>query len=120
MKIILYYLLLFVLLGLLTGFIVQSPSSSMSMSQVVTISVLLGLYVVAMSLVGEGKAVDERATHHRYLANRFALVAGTAVLSLGIIYQLFVIHELDYWLLGSLLVINLVKIISLIYATYRR
>ena len=88
------------------------------MSQMVTVSALLGVYVVGMSLAGEGKATDEREVAHRYVANRWALVAGTIVLSVGVLGQLFVLHHLDYWLLGGLMAINLTKILSLIYSTH--
>jgi|SRR3989344_1095424 len=118
MKIIVYYLLLLVFIALLTGFLVQGQPNEMSMEKMLSISALLAVYVVAMSLVGEGKTEDERALHHRYLANRAALVAGTIVLSLGVLYQLFT-HNLDYWLLAGLVVINLVKIVSLIYSNHR-
>ncbi len=118
MKIIIYYLLLLVFIGIFSGFLIQRQSASMSMQQMVSISVLLGLYVVAMSFIGEGKTVDERETLHRYLANRSATIAGTIMLSAGVLYQLFS-HTLDYWLLAGLITINLAKIISLIYSDYK-
>jgi len=119
MKIIVYYLLLLVFIALFSGFILQRQGDSMTMSQMVSASVLLGLYVAGMSLAGEGKTIDEREVSHRYLANRQALLAGTVILSVGVLYQLF-FHRLDYWLLASLMVINLVKIISLIYSSYKK
>ena len=118
MKIIVYYLVLLILIALLTGFLVQGTSDSMSMEQMISVSVLLGIYVVAMSLVGEGKVVDERDSQHRYTSNRLALIAGTAILSIGVLVQLFD-HALDYWLLAGLIAINLVKIVSLIYSNHR-
>lgn len=118
MKIITYYLLLLVFIALLTGFLIQGEPDTMSMEKMLSISALLAVYVVAMSLVGEGQTEDERALHHRYLSNRAALVTGTIFLSLGILYQLFT-HSLDYWLLAGLIVINFVKIMSLIYSNYR-
>jgi hypothetical protein len=116
MKIIVYYLILLVFIALLTGWLVQADD--MSMPTILSISVLLGIYVVCMSLVGEGKGVDEREEAHRYRANRVAHVAGTIVLSAGVLYQLFT-HNLDYWLLAALVGINLSKIISLIYSNYK-
>lgn len=118
MKIIIYYLVLLIFIALLAGFVIQGEHSGMSMKQMVSVSMLLALYVVLISLAGEGRAIDEREVHHRYLANRAALVAGTAFLSAAILYQLFH-HNLDYWLLGGLIIINLVKIISLIYSNYK-
>lgn len=118
MKIIVYYLLLLIFIALLTGFLLQPHPNGMSMSAMLSVSVLLGLYVVAMSLIGEGNPVDEREVAHRYSSNRTALIAGTVILSVGILYQLFS-HNLDYWLLTALIAINLVKIISLIYSDYK-
>jgi hypothetical protein len=118
MKVITYYLLLLVFIALLSGFLIQRSQVAMSMGQMLSVSVLLALYVVAMSFVGEGKSVDEREMQHRYLANRSALVAGTIVLSVGVLVQLFT-HRLDYWLLTGLLVINLVKIVSLVFLNYK-
>lgn len=119
MKIISYYFALLILIALIAGFLLQGDSNSMSMPQMISISVFLGVYVVAMSVIGEGKAADERELKHRYVSNRLALVAGTILLSIGILVQLFD-HTLDYWLLAGLIGINIVKIISLIYSNYRQ
>lgn len=120
MKIIIYYLLLLIAIALITGFSVSGNANAMSMQQAFSLSAALVLYTVALSLVGEGKAVDERETAHRYIANRSALIAGTIIMSLGIMSQLFFTHKLDYWLLIGLVGINLTKIISLIYLNYKR
>ena len=120
MKTVYYYLALLILLGLITYQITGSANSdSMSMPTMVSVSALLVGYVVAMSFVGEGKATDERELQHRYFANRTALMAGTAILSIGVLYQLFT-HRLDYWLLAALLAINVIKITSLLYLHYRK
>jgi high-affinity Fe2+/Pb2+ permease len=118
MKNIIYYLVLLIFIALLTGFLVQPHPNGMSMAQMFSVSALLALYVVAMSFVGEGKAFDEREVSHRYSANRSGLVAGTVVLSIGVLYQLFT-HKTDYWLLAGLIAINLVKIVSLIYSNHK-
>ena len=114
MKILLYYILLLIFIALLTAFLVPGDrANTMSMGAALSVSALLAVYVVGMSVVGEGKTVDERETQHRYHANRAALIVGTVILSGGILYQLFT-HRLDYWLLVGLIGINLTKIISLI------
>ncbi len=122
MKIISYYILLLALIVLVTVFLLsgQNEMAAMSMSKLATIVLLLGVYVVGMSVAGEGKAEDEREINHRYIANRLGLLVGTLVLSAGLLYQLFVTHQLDYWLLAGLIAINLVKIISLIYLHFKR
>lgn len=119
MKQLLYYLGLLIFIALLTGYTVAGQPDAMSTSQMVGISSALVLYVVVLSFIGEQKASDERELQHRFTASRIALIVGTAILSVGILYQLFT-HQLDYWLLVALIGINVSKIISLIYLNYRR
>lgn len=119
MKNVVYLGSLLVLLILITGLLLEGRADTMSMPQMVSVSVLLGVYAVAMSMIGEGKARDERELSHRYTANRLALVSGTLVLSAGVLVQLYA-HALDFWLLGGLIAINLVKIVSLVYSSHRR
>ena len=120
MKLIIYYLSLLVFIAIVAGFSLSQNGEAMGMSQMLGVSVALVLYTVAMSLVGEGTAEDERDQQHRFISNRVALVTGTIILSLGILYQLFISHSLDYWLLIALIAINLSKIVSLIYLNYRK
>ena len=122
MKLIFYYLSLLIFLVIISGYLISQTQSAdaMGMSTMVGISVALGIYVVAMSLIGEGPKEDERETQHRWLANRTALLTGTIVLSIGVLYQLFISHQLAYWLLIALITINFSKIISLIYLTHRK
>ncbi len=119
MKILIYYLLLLIAIALITGFSI-STSGNMAMPQMLALSAGLVLYVVALSFVGEGVPEDEREQHHRHIANRAALVAGTIVLCLGVVTQLFISHRIDYWLLFGLVTINLTKIISLIWLNYKK
>lgn len=114
MKTIIYYLLLLIFIAIFGGFLISQRGAAMSMGQMVGVSAGLVLYTVAMSLVGEGVKQDEREILHRNLANRAGLIAGLVILSLGVIIQLFA-HKVDYWLLSGLIVINLTKIISLIF-----
>lgn len=122
MKLILYYLSLLIFLAVVTGFLISQnqAETTMGMSTMLGIGMALGLYVIAMSLIGEGPQEDEREAYHRRMANRAAMIAGTVLLSIGVLYQLFVVHQLDYWLLIALMGINLSKIISLIYLNYRK
>jgi hypothetical protein len=115
MKTIIYYLLLLVFIALVAGDLIIGRPDTMAMNQMLGISAALILYAVGMSFVGEGQNQDEREILHKNLANRAGLVAGTIIFSLGILYQLFVTHSVDYWLLVGLIVINLTKIISLIF-----
>ena len=120
MKIIIYYLLLLVFIALIGGFLLSGNAGAMGMTQMLGISAGLVLYTIAISLVGENSPADEREVLHRNLSNRAGLIAGTIIFSIGLIYQLFVTHRLDYWLLTGLIVINLAKIVSLIYLNYKK
>ncbi|HMR55622.1 MAG TPA: hypothetical protein PKD34_03465 [Candidatus Doudnabacteria bacterium] len=122
MKLILYYLSLLIFLAIVTGYIISQAQSTeaMTMPVMLGIGVALAIYVVAMSLVGEGPKEDEREAHHRMIANRTAMITGSIILSIGVLYQVFISHQLDYWLLIALMTINLSKIISLIYLNYRK
>lgn len=123
MRVILYYLFLLIGIALITGFVISQSTDgtmSMSMTQALSLAGLLALYTVAMSLVGEGKLEDEREQQHRYIANRAGLIAGTTLLAVALMFQLFITHHIDYWLLTGLIVINLTKIISLIWLNYKK
>ena len=115
MKSIIYYLLLLVFIALVGGSLIINRPDSMGMNQMLGVSAALVLYTIGMSFVGEGKNQDERQYLHKNMSNRAGLLTGTIIFSLGILYQLFVSHSVDYWLLVGLIVINLTKIISLIY-----
>ncbi len=120
MKVIIYYLLLLVLIALTGGYLFSERGNEMSVPQMLGICAVLGIYTVFMCLVGEGKNLDERDVLHRNLSNRAGLIAGNIIFSLGLIYQIFITHQLDFWLLAGLIVINLTKIISLIYLNYKK
>ena len=120
MKSIFYYISLLIFLGTLSAFLIFRGAGSMTMPQTISLSALFVFYTVLMSFTGEGKAVDERETAHRYLANRIALIGGTVSLAAGLLYQLAYHHEIDLWLLISLAVINLLKIMSLLISEYRK
>ncbi len=115
MKTIIYYIILLVFIALFAGTLIMGRPDSMGMNQMIGISAALILYAIGMSFVGEGKNQDEREVLHKNLSNRAGLVAGTIIFSLGILYQLFINHSVDYWLLIGLIVINLTKLVSLIY-----
>jgi hypothetical protein len=60
MKLIFYYLSLLLFLAIVTGYLISQTQTTdaMAMGTMVGISLALGLYVVAMSLVGEGPLED--------------------------------------------------------------
>ncbi len=120
MKTLLYYLFLLVFIALISGFLILGRPDAMAMGQMLGVCAALVLYTVSMAFVGEGMNPDEREVLHRNTANRAGLIAGSIVFSLGIIYQLFVTHSIDWWLLTGLIAINFTKIVSLIYLNYKK
>lgn len=118
-KIILYYAVLLGLIVLLGAFLLGGDMNTMSMPELISICALLIVYTVAVSFVGEIKQEDERELWHRFLANRAAYLAGTIILSIGLLYGL-INHRLEVGLLTALIAMNGVKLASLIYFYYKK
>lgn len=79
---------------------------------------LLGLIVVFAlfaSFIWREKARDEREAMHRMLAGRFAFLAGAATLLLGIIIGSFQ-HDVDFWIVLTLVVMVIAKVLGLLYS----
>lgn len=123
MKKTLYYLLLLVFVAVCSGFLISQNPEAMSMQLRLILSALLLAYVVAIYLGERTKpgVIDGAAPlPDQPSTTSIALITAMGVLVLGILYQLFVSHSLDYWLPASLIVINLSKIISLIYLNNKK
>lgn len=120
LKILIYYILLLALIALVTGYLLFEPMNEMSMPAIISICTFLVLYSVLISLAGEIKSEDEREVMHRNLSNRVATIAATIFISGGLIYQIFVTHHIDWWLLATIIIVNLTKISSLIYFHYKK
>jgi hypothetical protein len=71
----------------------------------------LGIFGIYASFILREDMADERDSQHRTLAGRNAFLAGSGVLTLGIVYQGY-IHTVDPWLVIALVVMVLVKIAS--------
>ena len=87
------------------------------MPPVLLMMMVLGLVVVFStfaSFIWRENARDERESLHKMMAGRFAFLAGTASLVIGIIVQSFR-HELDFWVVLTLGIMILAKIIGFIY-----
>lgn len=88
------------------------------MPPVLLMMMVLGLVVVFSifaSFIWRENSRDEREGLHKMMAGRFAFLAGTASLVIGIIIQSFK-HELDFWLVFTLGIMILAKIAGLIYS----
>jgi hypothetical protein len=73
------------------------------------LAIALGLFGIFASFILREKSVDEREDQHRTLAGRNAFLAGSGVLTLGIVIQGYA-HAVDPWLVIALIVMIIVKI----------
>jgi hypothetical protein len=120
MKFILYYLSSLIFIAVIAGFLLSQNGSTMSTNQALAISGALLLHALAISLIGGKVTADETEANYRSIASRAGMIAGTIILTIGIIYQLFVTHTIDYWLLVGLIGINLVQLVTLIYLNFKK
>lgn len=74
---------------------------------------VFALYVVFML---REKVADERDISHRALSGRVAFLAGSLILIAGITFQAIWMSGIDEWLVLSLLVMILAKLITRIYS----
>lgn len=69
----------------------------------------LGLFGLFASFIMRERMADERDAQHRTLAGRNAFLAGSGVLTLGIVIQGYS-HSVDPWLVIALITMIIVKI----------
>ncbi|MCH7493077.1 hypothetical protein IID19_05885 [Patescibacteria group bacterium] len=87
-------------------------------SLLVLLVVLVVASVVFFGYVLTERAQDERESHHRLQAGRFAYLAGSFVLLIGVVVQS-IGHNLDSWLAGALLVMVVARLSALLYYRWR-
>lgn len=107
--------ILLILIGLLT----DSFSFWMPQGLYMVFTVLFTVvFVLFVTLVWREKARDEREYLHRYIASRYAYLAGVISLVVGILVQSFS-HNIDPWMAITLAVMVFAKMIGLIYSRNR-
>lgn len=111
-ELIVSFIIIILLIALINPFNLWMPQP-MHMFMLVGLAIFFMLFA---GVVWKEKAADEREMVHRAAAGRFAYLAGTLVLAVGVIYE-GVHHQYDTWLIVTLGVMVLVKIISSIYIT---
>ena len=79
------------------------------------IAVLTVVFAVFAGLVWREQPRDEREALHRLLADRFGFLAGAAVLVGGIAWQSLG-HNLNPWLVATLVIMLLAKIAGIIHS----
>lgn len=83
------------------------------------LAVILGLFGIFASFVLRERVADEREGQHRTLAGRNAFLAGSGVVTLGIVVQGYT-HDVDPWLVIALVVMIVVKVVSRIWSDTNR
>ena len=85
-----------------------------TVSQMILLSIFSVLFMIFVAFVWRENSLDERESHHVFLAGRFAFLAGTSVLTIGMIIQI-VSRTLDMWIPAALAVMIFSKMGSLAY-----
>lgn len=80
---------------------------------------LVILFCIFASFIWKENARDERENLHKMIAGRIAFLAGSAVLVIGIVLQS-LSHQLDVWLVITLVVMILAKAAGLIYSRVKQ
>ena len=83
---------------------------------IVAFIILFGGFAVFM---WREKGGDERDVLIRHVASRFAYLTSALVMAIGIIYQAFVQHAADPWLVAAFSVIVLAKAVGYAYSKGR-
>lgn len=73
------------------------------------LAITLALFGIFASFILREGTIDERDDQHRALAGRNAFLAGSGVLTLGIVIQGYT-HTVDPWLVATLIAMIIVKI----------
>ena len=105
----------FILLGILIAFL--NPTGLLMPESTFMFLILMFVitYFVYTGFIWKESQGDEREQSHRLLAGRFSFFAGTATLLCGIVVQSLQ-HEIDPWMIITLGVMILTKIVIRIYS----
>lgn len=108
-----------VLMGFL-AFLFNPSHLYMTMpAQMMTSVALIVIFAIFAVFIWRERGRDERENLHIFIAGRAAFLTGAAALLVGIIVQSFN-HNVDPWLLGTLVLMILAKIFGIIYTRTRR
>lgn len=80
----------------------------------IMIPFLVVLFIIFAGVLWKETSGDERETLHKFIASRFAYFAATATLIIGIIIESFQ-KAIDPWLIITICVALLAKIVGLVY-----
>ena len=81
------------------------------------LGIFLILYLLFVVYLWRERARDEREAFHALRTGRLSFFVGSAVLTLGIAYQMFTIHMVEPWLVYTLGAMVLAKVAGSIWNT---
>ncbi len=84
-------------------------------AEMVVLTLFILAYFVFLSFIWKEKPADERDYAHQMAAGRASFLIGSGTLTVGIIFQALQ-HNIDPWLIISLAVMILAKILMRLYA----
>ena len=79
------------------------------------LAIALALFGIFASFILREKAVDERDDQHKALSGRNAFLAGSGIITFGIVAQGYN-HTVDPWLVVALIAMVIVKILTRIWS----
>lgn len=110
-EVIIALILIIFLVVFLNPFNLLMPPPLLSM----LILFFLAAFGIFTAVIWKEKARDEREQLHRMLVGRYAFLAGSGILVIGIIVQSLK-HTIDAWLIFALVGMILAKLIGLLYS----
>ena len=112
-------LILIALVILLITLFVLNPIICSNPLMETMVLIFIGIFALLfISFVWKEYARDERESLHKYIASRFAYLAGVLILTIGVILQTIQNH-LDVWLVISLCTMLLLKMVGIIYSKFK-
>lgn len=108
-----------ILIGVLLIFLYPSALLMPETLQAMLMLVLITVFLAFLGLIWKEQAYDERDDFHRLHAGRFSFLAGATILVIGILIQNFN-HDVDPWLVATLIIMILVKVAARVYSEIKK
>lgn len=106
-----------ILIGLLVFFLNPLELMMPKSMHAIMIPLLIVLFIVFTGVMWKETPGDEREQLHKFIASRFAYFAAIATLIIGIVTQSFQ-KSIDPWLIITICIALLAKIVGLIYGYF--
>ncbi len=107
-----------ILLGLLSLFFNPVGLFMPQQMHALMIPTLIIVFIIFLGFLWKEKSSDERESLHKFIASRFAYFAAVTTLMIGIIIENNQ-HALDSWLVVTVCIMLLAKILGLVYGYFK-